>query len=190
MKKLLTLAALVAAVTTQAASIQWTFSGITTSAKQIKDYTGTAMNGTLYLILSKDASSLSGATSKSAFEEALDDITLGTTTVTSGKVSGTTVVNSTALTAVEDNGPKYTFQVVVYDPANSYYYLSATKTEYAYDASAETPSPTSISFGFNDVGETYRNNGNIAWSPAAVPEPSTAALALAGLALLLKRRKA
>ena len=188
MKKLLTLAALVAAVTTQAASIQWAFSGITTSAKQIKNYAGTAMTGTLYLILSDSASALEGATSQSAFETALEGITLGTAAVASGKISSTTVVNSSALTAVEAGGPKYTFAVVVFDPTNAYYYLSGTKEQYAYDAGAETPSPTSITFTANDIGETYRNNNNITWS--FVPEPSTAALALAGLALLLKRRKA
>ena len=61
------------------------------------------------------------------------------------------------------------------------YIVSGTVSSDAY---AGTDTPTSTGEFKNTTFE------NSSWKPIAVPEPSTAALALAGLALLLKRRKA
>ena len=52
-----------------------------------------------------------------------------------------------------------------------------------------TLSAASFSFGDGKSSSTTISGGG-GWVAAAIPEPSTAALALAGLALLLKRRKA
>ena len=82
---------------------------------------------------------------------------------------------------------KRTRSDVVFDTVNKQYYVSSARQQLAYDETAAVVSPTKVTFDTSNVGSTY----SAPWSPTTpVPEPSTAALALAGLALLLKRRKA
>ena len=67
------------------------------------------------------------------------------------------------------------------EAASNYLVSNSVKS----DAYSGTDNPTNVG-AFSSTSFT-----NKSWAPvAAVPEPSTAALALAGLALLLKRRKA
>jgi hypothetical protein len=182
MKKFVTLmmVALVA-ISASAASIDWKFSGLTTAAKRIVDSTGANYNGNIYLILAEDASTLTATTTKDTFEETLSSITVGTTTVADGKASNATATNTGWLSQAQ-GGSQYDFQIVVYDGAQ--YYLSAIKTEYAY---TDPTTPTSVTFTAQDIGKTYQNAQGVKFT--AVPEPASAMLALAGVAMLIRRRK-
>ena len=166
------------AVSASAASIDWKFSGLTTAAKRIVDSTGANYNGNIYLILSENVSSLTSTTDQASFETALNSITLGTTAVADGKASNATATSDMLANTSTD----YTFSVVVYDGTG--YYVSAAKTEKAY---TDPTAPTSITFGYNDIGKTYQTNSGKGYT--AVPEPASAMLALAGVAMLIRRRK-
>ena len=195
MKKLLTLA-LVASLAgiTSAASIDWTISGINKAKTQINDAKGNALSGSVYLILASDASQLAEAT-PDTFLTTLNNIKLGEAPVSSGKVDGTTTRTASSNDFVSrlDGGSQYTLQVVVYDAANKSYYLSGTKSQYAYnpaDVTSGDDVAKGVTFSKDDIGasSTYEASGY--QQIGGVPEPATGALALAGIALLFKRRKA
>ena len=80
--------------------------------------------------------------------------------------------------------------VLVYNDGTDNYYNMSSSTYTLAGIADETSSPDAANFTFSfsnsDKDGTLSSGGG--WT--AVPEPSTAALALAGLALLLKRRKA
>ena len=185
MKKLLVFAlcATIAGIAS-AGSIQWEIS--MGKKGYIADSLGNKMNGNLYFILTSSADALADAVATDTFATVLASVSLGDPLqLTDGKSSNvTTVTEPSTVLAV---GETYSFSLVVYDVANKQYYLSAALSEKAYDESAEVVTANSITFDTSHVGSTFTAN----WSPTTpVPEPSTAALALAGLALLLKRRKA
>ena len=168
------------AVSATAASIDWSFSGITTTAKRIKDSAGNDFTGSVYLILASDASTLN-TTSADAFQTSLDKITIGTKAVDSGRPGSDVVTSTSALLA--NTSTEYTFQVVVYDGTG--FYLSATQSNYAYNLGTDDPS--SVTFTAQNIGNTYTSGNDIKWT--AVPEPASAMLALAGVAMLIRRRK-
>ena len=195
MKKSLIMATALVAVSfaAQAASIQWTINGIAT--KVLKDVQGnTAANTTLYFILADDLSSLQEQASQSAFESNLASLTLATATTTSeGKmptVSKQVVTDNTALTA----GTTYTFGLLTYsaDSTGAGFYRIVTVSNKAYDAS----DPTSAQEAKTNFGTLTSASWTSAWTTSTepvtpdVPEPATGALALAGVALLFKRRRA
>ena len=192
MKKLLTFALLAAVGVASAASIDWQYSFGT---KTIKDSDGNRLTGTAYLILADDLADIQAAadpTDASAFLDALDDAKLDSKGITNGK---TTSQSGTATDSDLTAGTQYDFQVVIYDTAKKQYYVSETKTERAYDPSSSNPAyqdANKITFTGADLGATTGSNPNTnEWTPATgVPEPATGALALAGIALLFKRRKA
>lgn len=109
-------------------------------------------------------------------------------------VSGGTVVAFTTLTSGGKAADSYT--KTPYTSMNGNYgmvYFDASKWE---DIKAGTKygittdvSPVNLSSEVDQTQNAYLNS-NVALTGTIVPEPSTAALALAGLALLLKRRKA
>jgi hypothetical protein len=168
------------AISASAASIDWKFTGLTTASKRIVDSTGANYNGNIYLILSENVSSLTSTTDQASFETALNSITLGTTAVTDGKAA-----NATATTSMLANtSTDYTFSVVVYDGTG--YYISASKTQKAY---TDPTTPTSVTFTAQDIGATYQNAQGVKFTAVAVPEPASAMLALAGVAMLIRRRK-
>ena len=163
------------AVSASAASIDWVVT-LGRSGKFL-DSTGTAMSGTIYLVL---ADTTFNATTAEEFESQLTAATLGTDTVTSGKSS------SSAVTATSDKltaGTSYDFAIVVYDAANSQYYMSASNSQYAYTEGVDDP----LQITFTAAQAT----GNASWAPTytIIPEPASAMLALAGVAMLIRRRK-
>ncbi len=204
MKKLLTLATFVAVVAAQAASIDWAIGGINKAKTQISDASGNAMNGTVYLIFANDASQLAAANTDT-FSDVVNSIVLDSVAVSSGKISmaepKTYTNNKPAdeggLVARSADGPQYSFQILVWDAANNSYYLSNTMSQYAYVSG--TDDATQITFGKDDLGISSGNfsftqipapGGSGGGETPGVPEPATGALALAGVALLFKRRRA
>ena len=184
MKRLLAIALCAMAVqTASAASIQWNLS--LGRSGFIADSTGAGMNGTLYLVFTSSADTLSAAAESDTFASTLSSVSLGEMTLTSGKNTATQTTTSDKLVA----DTEYSFSLVVFDTANSQYYLSSAISQKAYDESATIVSPTKVTFQATQVGSTFGAN----WSsstPTSVPEPATAALALLGLGLMIKRRKA
>ena len=189
MKKILaTLSFVVLAASVQAASIDWTVSGLN---KVLTDYSGsTAAGTTVYLILA-DSSSLASITStdsktltKQEFEDALSAITIATVSSgTDGKKPATVknTVESDLITA----GSTYQMASIYLSPTSDsiYFRSSGAVSGTAYDPKVEGAS--------GGVGTSWATMSAANWTKgAAVPEPSTAVLALAGLALLLKRRRA
>ena len=182
MKKLLVLA-LCATVAgfASAGSIQWEISMGRNGF--IADSNGDKMTGTLYFLLTADAESLEDSVASNLFADTLDSKKLGSMELTNGKNTALNTVTDSSLTV----GETYSFSLIVFDTANQQYYVSDARTEKAYDEGADVVSPNRVTFTTSQVGSTF----SATWkSTAAVPEPSSAALALAGLALLLKRRRA
>jgi hypothetical protein len=179
MKKIITMmmVALVA-VSASAASIDWQ---VALGRNTFKDSKGAALNGTIYLVL---ADTTFNATTAEEFETQLAAATLGTDTVTSGK-SSTSAVTATnnKLVAQSAGGSSYDFAIVVYDAANSQYYMSATASQYAYAEGVDDAKLISFTAAQAVTSAT--------WAPTytAVPEPASAMLALAGVAMLIRRRK-
>ncbi len=200
MKKSLiaSIAVALVAFSANAASIQWTISGL--ASKVLKDYQGnTAANATVYFILADDLSSLSGNETQADFETALAALTLSTATTTSeGKkptVSKRVVSDNTKLVA----GTEYTFGLLAYskDADGNGYYTVTTASKAAYDP-ADPTSAKEVQTSFATLTSTaYTSAWTLQQEPVnpddptpGVPEPATGALALAGVALLFKRRRA
>ena len=189
MKKIITSFALVvAAATLQAASIDWSISGVNSA---IADYSGaTAANTTIYLILA-DATSLSSITydsvsnplTESDFYSALSAITVATRTAgADGKkpTPSTGTVESPLLVA----GNSYPMAMIYVSSSGADgYFRAVTATGNAYDPSIEGSS--------GGVGTSWSNMRNSSWTQAySVPEPGIACMALLGVGMMLKRRRA
>ena len=179
MKKFVTMMVVaLVAVSASAASIDWTVSLGRTG--KFVDSTGANMNGTIYLVL---ADTTFNATTAEEFDAQLTAATLGTAAVSASKLTST--ANATATSDALTAGTSYDFAIVVYDAANSMYYTSASNSGYAYESGVDDA--TSIKFTSAQAG----TDGSATWTPTytAVPEPASAMLALAGVAMLIRRRK-
>ena len=187
MKKYTLLFVAMIAMTTQAASIDWKITGLNSA---IVDYLGNpAANTTIYLVsgTASDIASITDASDKDAFSSALSAITIATTASdSSGKkpATTTTTVSHDSLIASQD----YTLGMLYLseDSDGNGFFRVTTALGTAYDPNVVGSS--------GSVSTSWANMKNASWTKgytaAAVPEPSTAVLALAGLALLLKRRRA
>ena len=163
------------AVSASAASIDWNIS--LGRGGKIVDSTGTALTGNVYLVL---ADTTFNATTAEEFQSQLDAATLGTMAITSGKNSGSaTTATSNALT----DGVIYDYSIVVFDAAKSLYYMSDAASAKAYTVGVTDP----VEIGFDADMIAAPST----WTPTytAVPEPASAMLALAGVAMLIRRRK-
>ena len=169
------------------AAIEWQISGMN---KPLTNYDGaTAANTTVYLILADSASlstitGLEGPNAASDFNTALAKITLASVTSNAdGKKPATlnSVVSSDLLSA----GTTYTFGMLyVSEATDGGYYRYVTSKRPAYDL---------------DGDPTYKQTASLSWATmlgstwtkgyTAVPEPASAMLALAGVAMLIRRRK-
>ena len=179
MKKILAITVVLATTfAANAATLTWNLMNI----KEVGSTTANATGYTAYLFISQQSSdfgaktaSIETITSLIKSKGDLSEYIASTKTVNNGTASGATGYNGTAFTA----GDSLTGFAVVFD-ASDYsnaknYFVTAEKSASWTSATGQKP----LAFG---------NMANATWT--AVPEPSTAVLALAGLALLLKRRKA
>ncbi len=179
MKKILAFsAALVMAGSTSAASLNWSIS-------KVIDSSGNALSGVAAYLFITEQSGDFGATVASVekittlIESGADlsDYIAGTgTTNASGVISG-----STGYYGNFGAGDSLTAFAVIFDAAD---YASAAN----YIVTAEKSASWTSSTGAKQLA--FGSQANATWSPTSVPEPGTAALALLGVGMLLKRRKA
>lgn len=196
MKKTVTLAfaaiLAVAAIQSQGAAILWSIStgalkGVGTAGESgtYADSTSNLGGAALYFYLGSTTDDLIKAAIGA--DGKLNTSSLGTsatwleTTTSKGggnKVAGTTPVVNDGISATSANN---FFFIAVTAVGDSYAYKMVTGSQKGYDSTDTLATPTQMTFTTTAVQSS-------SWTQ--VPEPSTAALALAGLALLLKRRKA
>jgi hypothetical protein len=179
MKKILAIAALVATTTVvQAASLNWSATTI------YQPGTTTALSGGLaYLFISAQSGDFGAKIASvddirsyiSEGKDLTEYIAATGATNDKGGLAGATGYNGTNFGA----GDSLTAFVVVFDAET----LADAKN---YIVTAEKTASWTSSTGAKTI--MFGSQKNATWT--AVPEPSTAVLALAGLALLLKRRKA
>ncbi len=202
MKKLLTLALLAAVGVASAASIDWGVSSARNTFVWDKD--GNKFNGTAYLVLASDVETILAPTETETFQALLTAKKLDDVALSGGKyaVDESTVTND-GLTA----GTEYEFQLILVD-SDGNYQLTGTAKNRAYTSGvddarsvtftstmlgASKNAPTDPAGAWNDA-PVYQNDDpgpgpGPGPDPSDVPEPATGALALAGVALLFKRRR-
>ena len=192
-KTVLTIAVLAISLVANGASINWTINGKGTAygvnaaaidATSATDSTS-VLTSTVYLILASDLTGITDATTKQAFDDALAAITIDSSTSTSDGTKPEVTKLPITSNLIKTSSQTYGMLVVAQDSFGSAWYKVVTTeaTGYAPGASADAQTIVTTSW-------TTMRNGSWTKGYTAVPEPSTAALALAGLALLLKRRKA
>ena len=177
-----------AATTVNAAQIDWKIGG---ASNRFYDSDGNELSSVnAYLLLESKytdwETNLSTPSSASEVATVLNSLSLdGPKEYVDLNTSGTFTSSSTSLTA----GTVYNFYLIVVNPSTGDYLDLGKKSDGAYAAgdTATTISWTAAQSVFKTNPSKSQYDAN-AWT--SVPEPSTAALALAGLALLLKRRKA
>ena len=179
MKKAFILAALLIAGSTQAATLTW---GWKSSAAVKFDSTALGTAGTAYLIFIGDK-----AVSDYSFTDYVN-MTASAVATTATKVGKINVA------AVETDDTPGNFASVLSYVSEGKTYWNVSSSVYALTAAniqaldEEGTALPDSSFAFSS--SVSSGSGSVGGGWAQVPEPSTAALALAGLALLLKRRKA
>ncbi len=174
MKKFIAMMAVaLVAVSASAASIDWGLSLGRTGS--LSDSNGAKLTGNIYLVLSDATLDTS---SQVAFEESLAVATIDTMSISAGKPVTATQTGSSAL--IKD-GSSYNFSVVVYDSAEKLMYVASNpNSAFAYEPGVTDPNAR-LYFDVNMMAAPSK------WT--AVPEPASAMLALAGVAMLIRRRK-
>ncbi len=170
-----------------AASVDWTTGALSFGGTELKK--NTDVKG--YLVYLSSGSLASTYTIDDSFSAA----SVGTVVAsdTDGTNKGSLLTGSLSVTTLGySNGDVFAFVASYKADGKTYWNISETlNTLSGVDPNDPTVSPadfTAYSMSSTVAGETGKASGGSGWT--AVPEPSTAALALAGLALLLKRRKA
>ena len=197
MKKLLAMALAAFAVTTQAASFNWGTGSVKASfdgtAFTTSDYTVTA-----YLVYLSDGDTSKMFTVDYTAPGAINTVdgnATATPTVTGGnankgKVKG---VFEDALVANGNTVGMY-FKYTDSSGVSWFNFSSDTYTVSGLTTGGEVLADATYAFDFSKKTEITSPSQSVSagggWYSIQVPEPSTAALALAGLALLIRRRKA
>lgn len=193
MKKYILLAAVAALLlptTSEAAAIKWSLAGnsvlgISVGTDGTITETTRAAGVALYFYLGtttdeevKSAFTSSGFDTSATMANATF-LEQGVSNAGGARVAGNTpVVND----LISSSSPNNFFVILSQQVDSTYYYKVVTGTQTGYETTGDPlPTPTTMAWTAQNVASA---------SYAAVPEPSTAALALAGLALLIKRRRA
>ena len=200
MKKFIALAAIMAATIAQAGSFQWgtgtvkvSFDGtaFTSAGSSVMGYLvflGTATDTSSLWTLDTTAGTIAGAT-----EVKTKAPTTTGLAANKGKIVDTYNDGDNGNVSV---GNTFGMFIKFNDGEKDWYNFSSTVVTIATDATgAFVGDPASFAFDFTKKTEINVKSGVAptaggGWYAAGVPEPSTAALALAGLALLIKRRRA
>ena len=197
MKKLALIAVLgFMASTASAVTLTWAATGIKFDGNTIKNSTDV----TGYLIyLGTSTFSDSYSVSKDSTVDTIIS-SIGTKVDTKNKTSAVGKINGEWTFNYSDgysNGDTFAILLTYATGGKTYYNLASDIVTLAggndVDVASQTPAtdPSNVtgSFSFATAGEKDSIAKGGGWT-VAVPEPSTAALALAGLALLIKRRRA
>ncbi len=190
MKKLIaSFAVLVTAVAvTNAASVSWSSATLSFGEASLKS--SKAVSG--YLVL------LSGSALATSYNLTDDFDASSVGSVVSSDTDGASkgsLLTGKFDTVGDENGNSYAFVAKYVDGDSTYWNISSTLNVMSgLDPDDIRVNPASWNdFAFNNsvVGESASISGGGGWAKAkTVPEPATGALALAGIALLFRRRKA
>ncbi len=180
-----------------AVTFNWNATAVTFEGTKFNKTTGASVVGYLIYLGGE------GSTLSASYALAEGDTGESVASKIAGK-NGTVVTSQTGTTAVGKLNNNYTFDLgtdysngdvfamlISYSKeGKTYFNLSTSQISMANATSDPPVNPDAANFEFSWSGpkesSTIAKGGG--WT--VVPEPSTAALALAGLALLLKRRKA
>ena len=187
MKKLLSLLA-VGLLATQASaiSISWQLAGVSFDGATLKSAGSEFVASLVYL---GPSGSLADSYDISSIESTLDIVKSSTSTTSKGVNTGSYDIPVADPSA---NGDVYAMLLSYTTEGKTYYNLSSSLFTVSGIADATSGLDQykipSGSQNYTTAADSSTIKAGGGWT--AVPEPSTAALALAGLALLLKRRKA
>lgn len=196
MKTKLALAALCALLvnSASAAAFQWTATGVTFDGSRLAS--SSAVTG--YLIFLGNGGSYdssysidTSSTASSVLSAVGTEVNSANTTTKAGKLAGTYSFGFE--NGEQTNGDVFALMLVYAASDATYVNLSSqtyTLSGLADDTSAGDTAAFTFSWSTAAEGTTSVGSGSGWTQVPVVPEPSTAALALAGLVLLLKRRKA
>ncbi len=184
-KTLAILAVALLATSTQAASIAWTLSNVAFNGSKL---TSVGEELTVSLFYLGNGGSIADSYTASEISS-LNVVKTSSGTNTKSANTGSYVLSTTS----NSNGDVFGLLLTYVTGGKTYYNIAAT-TYTLEGFTDDTSSPEKYQIAASDMNYTVKDgtSSSVAkgggWT--AVPEPSTAALALAGLALLLKRRKA
>lgn len=187
MKHIILLASVLIALNAQAVTLNWTVSNVSFNGTKLDATTGATM--TAYLAYLGNGGSLAPSYTESTLM-ALTTVDSATGTTSKGKISGAYDLPVSTSAA---NGDVYAMFFKYVTGGKTYYNL--VSTTYTVSGVADATSNISNFAPTPSFATSTATDGTITagggWvAAAAVPEPATGALALAGIALLFKRRKA
>ena len=180
----------------QAASINWSISGSTTSVLYAPNNDGTVSTtplggATLYLILATEENLASletyaGKKDKKGFDDALKDMTLNSTYSTTETGTRPTVADVVVSSPSLSSGTSTPFALLVMAPSadGSVFYKQITATGIPYADGSTPDAQTTLTTQWGKMTSATAST----WK--TVPEPSVALMGLLGLGMLLKRRRA
>ena len=191
MKKILAIAIAATCVTSFGASFSWS-----TTTKTV--FGGETVGGVSALLVYIGATdTLTGSdiaitkdSTASSIASSIGTATDSTaTSVASGKTMGKLSGTYEFTSGVNDGD--YFAVLMSYSSGDKTYFNISSTFQGSFDSASNTWSPATTTATWTTASDAATSiSAGGGWTAVAVPEPSTAALALAGLALLLKRRKA
>ena len=183
------------ATTASAVTFNWAATGVSFEGSRLNN--STAVTG--YLIYLTESFADSYTVTKSSTADSIIS-SIGQKVDSKSKTSAVGKINGEWTFNYSDgysNGNSFAVLLTYTNEGKTYFNLSSAvitleggnDADVASQTPATDPTAKTASFSFATAGEKNSIAKGGGWT-IAVPEPSTAALALAGLAMLLKRRKA